>query len=79
MADDDGDGSSNLEIIVKSLQSIGYIVRVYKLLSTDYGLPTRRVRLYFGGYNKQKVPQASFELVDKLLACFKLDHQKPAS
>ena len=79
--DESGDGSSNLEIIVKSLQSLGtgYIVRVYKMLSSDYGLPTRRVRLYFGGYHKQKAPQASFELVDKLLVCFKLEHQKPAT
>ena len=78
IADDpDGEGQGNLDLIVEALQSVGYAVRIFKLVANDFGLPTRRVRLYFGGYHQKKQPEASFDLVEKLLNCFKLKCQKP--
>ena len=75
------DEDGNFDLIVQALQCAGsgYNVRVFKLISTDYGLPTRRIRLYFGGFHRQKQPQASFEVVEKLLALFRLKSQKPAA
>lgn len=75
--DSEGEGQGNLELIVQALQAVGYAVRIFKLIASDFGLPTGRVRLYFGGYHQKKHPEASFDLVEKLLTCFKLKSQKP--
>ena len=40
---------SNLEMILKYLEGLGYAVTVMKLKATDFGLPQRRSRLYFAG------------------------------
>ena len=40
---------SNLQIILDHLNQLGYAVAVHKLRADDFGLPQRRVRLYFIG------------------------------
>ena len=78
MSEDDG-GEGNLDVIVKILQSLGYKVQVFRVLASDYALPTRRVRLYLGGFNQKKQPDACFKTVDQLLSLFKMKPQPPES
>ena len=79
MSEDSESESGNLDIILKTLQSKNYTVKCFKVISTDYGLPTRRVRLYLGGFSNRKQPNASFALVEQLLCLCKLKHQPPDS
>lgn len=72
------DDNSNLEIILKT-RSLGYQVRVFKLMSSDFGLPSRRVRLYFAGFSSLHQPNASLDLVETLLGVLQLKSQPPDS
>ena len=78
MNEDEND-SGNLDIILKCLQSQNYAVKVFKILSSDYGLPTRRVRLYLVGFHQRKQSSAPLHLLEQLLSIFKLKHQPPES
>lgn len=74
------DSPSNFNIIVQTLESSGkngFIVRVYKLCTKDYGLPQRRVRLFFVGLNKNSQDESSFRDIEKWLTVFQLPCQPP--
>ena len=79
MDDDPAAADSNLSLINGALQECGpgFNVKIYKLSANEYGLPTRRTRLYFIGFNLQTQPQANFARVDRLLSLFKLKSQPP--
>ncbi|CAE7339888.1 nlaIVM [Symbiodinium natans] len=48
--DNESKSNSNLTLILQALTALGYTVRTFLLNSQDYGVPQRRVRLYFVGY-----------------------------
>ena len=77
MSEDPDSGEGNLDLVVRALKHAGYQVEVYRILSSDYGLPTRRSRLYLGGFHLTKQDGASFSLVSKFLELFKLKSQPP--
>ena len=78
---DDSGEESNLSIILSSLQECGpgYKVQQFKMISSDFGIPQRRVRLFFLGYNSRRHPDVSFSRVEKRLAFLKLKTQPPVS
>ena len=48
-------GESNFENVLQSLRNAGkqgFHVKAFKICSAEYGVPQRRVRLFFLGYNK---------------------------
>ena len=75
MTDEPG---SNYTHICTALEKAGggYEVKVVTMVSSDYGVPQRRVRLYFIGVLKSKFNLSS-QMVDKTLNLFKLKCQKP--
>ena len=64
---------SNLQVILRTLSEVrdGYHVRAFKIMSKDFGVPQRRVRLFFVGVDMDKVAQN--------LKSFQLKSQKPDS
>ena len=66
---------SNLDIIVQMLEELNFSVFVFKILSSDYGVPQRRVRLFFLGVNKGLYPNFDQKNVIKHLAAFQLKCQ----
>lgn len=72
---------SNLDLILKALKSVGpgYFVQAYKIISTDYASPQRRIRLYFIGVQEKKYPTFNFTAVGKTLELFILKTQPPVS
>ena len=86
----DDSPDSNLDIIIHALQTIGggdgddchepprhFRVKCFKLLSTDFGLPQRRSRLFFVGLNQSTQSTVSFNVIERLLTAFTMTHQKP--
>ena len=74
------DDASNLNMIIKALESSGphgYHVQVYKLCTLDYGLPQRRVRLFFVGLQKSTQEASAFRNIEMWLNAFKLKTQPP--
>ena len=69
---DEGTGASNLDFILRMLRDCNYRVRVYKVISQDFGIPQRRVRLWFCGFHNTLQPSASFEIIEKYLSAFRL-------
>ena len=82
-ADDGKEGSdTNYELCVQSLKDAGthgFQVRCFRIVSSDYGVPQRRMRLFFLGFNKKLHPNASFANVTSMLMNFKLKCQLPAT
>lgn len=70
---------SNYDLICQALSNAsgGYLVRVFKLSSVEYGLPQRRNRLFFVGVSKDFQDHVNFERMEKTLYQFRLKHQKP--
>ena len=77
---DDESKNSNLSLILQALQNSGpsgFNVRCFKVVSTDFGLPQRRVRLYFVGVSCAIYPNVNMDNVSKHLNLFKLKTQPP--
>lgn len=75
------DQSSNLSVILRELRSAGskgYHVQVFKILTSDYGLPQKRERLYFVGAHKGIYQEFNFGNVQSMLQLFRLECQPPA-
>ena len=72
-------GDTNLQIIIDKLTGIdqGYHLRVFKVLSSDFGSPQRRIRLYFLGVSKRFYPEIDMNRMTKHLEAFKLQSQSP--
>ena len=70
---------TNFDVIVKCLENAGggYWLMVYKILTTDFGLPQRRVRLFFLGVSKKHYPEFVMSNVTTHLEHFKLKVQHP--
>ena len=68
---ENSDGANNLELILKGLDDAGYQTKCYKLISSDFSVPQRRVRLYFLGFHRTKQPQVTFDMVDQNLELFR--------
>ena len=76
---DDKQKDNNLDYILKALSDLGFSVQAYMLISSDYGCPQRRVRLYFVGVRKLQFPQFRFETVLSYLKLFHLKCQPPVA
>ena len=72
---------NNLDLIVQQLEQTGggFWLRVYKVLTRDFGLPQRRIRLFFLGVSKRHYPDFNMDAVTKHLEAFKLQCQNPDS
>ena len=72
---------NNLDLIVRQLEELagGFWLRVYKVLTRDFGLPQRRIRLFFLGVSKRHYPDFNMDVVTKHLEAFKLQCQSPDS
>ena len=70
---------SNLQVILRALSEArdGYHVRAFKILSKDFGVPQRRVRLFFIGVHKGTYPNFDMDKVAQNLEKFQLKCQKP--
>ena len=70
---DSGD-ATNLDLILRALSDAGdgFHVRAYRLISSDFALPQRRVRLYIVGFSKVRQGQASFANVEANLELFRI-------
>ncbi len=70
---------TNFDVIVKCLENAsgGYWLKVYKILTADFGLPQRRVRLFFLGASKKHYPEFDMSNVTTHLEHFKLKTQHP--
>ena len=70
---------SNLQVILRALSEArdGYHVRAFKILSKDFGVPQRRVRLFFIGVHKGTYPNFDMDKVARNLEIFQLKCQKP--
>ena len=70
---------SNLQVILRALSEArdGYHVRAFKILSKDFGVPQRRVRLFFIGVHKGTYPNFDMDKVAQNLEKFRLKCQKP--
>ena len=77
MCEDTADHESNYEVISRCLVESNYNVQTFVIASSDYGVPQRRVRLFFCGFCRERQPDASFGRVEQLLTLFKLKCQKP--
>lgn len=73
------DDESSLSQIHSLLEECNYNVRTFKMVSTDFGLPQRRVRLFIGGFHRDKQGQSSLTKVEKLLQVMRIKCQKPDS
>ncbi|CAJ1403083.1 unnamed protein product, partial [Effrenium voratum] len=80
----DSEPDGNLDLIMKALSSSGfgthadgYQVKAFKILTSDYGLPSRRIRLYFVGVSRSSFPQFSMKCVERNLNMFTLKCQPP--
>ena len=73
------DSTSNFNVIVQTLEQVGsgYFVKVFKLCSCDFGVPQRRVRLFFVGLNKETQDEKSFHRIEEWLKLFQLKTQTP--
>jgi len=71
------DKGSNLDLILEALREPGYQVKAYMMISSDYGLPQRRVRLYFIGIHRDDFPNFRFDKVLEYLQLFRLRCQSP--
>ena len=72
---------SNLQVILRTLSEVrdGYHVRAFKIMSKDFGVPQRRVRLFFVGVHKGTYPNFDMDKVAQNLKSFQLKSQKPDS
>ena len=82
----DSEPDGNLDLIMKALSSSGfgthadgYQVKAFKILTSNYGLPSRRIRLYFVGVSRSSFPQFSMKCVERNLNMFTLKCQPPDS
>lgn len=73
------DSTSNFNVIVQTLEQVGsgYFVKAFKLCSCDFGVPQRRVRLFFVGLNKETQDEKSFHRIEEWLKLFQLKTQTP--
>ena len=75
--EDEDDG--NLAWIIKILRESKYAVAVYKLISSDFGLPQRRVRLYILGFSVERQPQINWANIERRLDLFRIKSLAPAT
>ena len=73
----DTDESGNLQLILKALSEAGFSCKVYKVISSDFAIPQRRVRIYILGYSKERQPQISFQNVDRMMELFRIQSLDP--
>lgn len=66
-----------VDLILEALREPGYQVKAYMMISSDYGLPQRRVRLYFIGIHRDDFPNFRFDKVLEYLQLFRLRCQSP--
>ncbi|CAE7556743.1 unnamed protein product [Symbiodinium necroappetens] len=71
-------GDGNFENVMQSLRQQGFAVKAYRMQSSDYGVPQRRIRLFFVGFNKKLHPNPKFDNIAKRLHGLKLKCQPPA-
>ncbi|CAL1159882.1 unnamed protein product [Cladocopium goreaui] len=64
--------SENLTLILKALSEAGFSCKTYKLISSDFAVPQRRVRIYILGFSNKRQPQIAFKNVDKMIDLFRL-------
>ncbi len=79
---DDETPDSNLSLILQSLEAAGthgFHVQALLLVSSDFGVPQRRVRLYFVGVNKGKHPHFQIKAIANILDALKLKSQLPVA
>ena len=79
---DDETPDSNLSLILQSLETAGthgFHVQALLLVSSDFGVPQRRVRLYFVGVNKGKHSHFQIKAVANILDSLKLKSQSPVA
>ena len=65
---------TNLDMVMKYLKSLGYIVAIHKLVASEFGLPQRRCRIYFFGMRKVNAtrmdgPNDVIQRIPKILRC----------
>ena len=72
---DDMDG--NLQLILRILTDLGYKVQVYRLKTSDFGIPQRRIRIFIAGFCENRHPQASFARMTRTLSAMQLRCQYP--
>ena len=75
--EDEADG--NLAWIVKILRETKYEVQVYKLISSDFALPQRRVRLYILGFSSERQSQVTWANIERRLDLFRIKSLSPAT
>ena len=68
---------SNLTMILTFLREKGYTTQFFRMHTVDHGLPQRRVRLFFIGYDSAKFPEINFQRVERRLTQFRLKCQPP--
>ena len=71
------DEESNLALITKCLDELGFAVKVFKLVATDFGLPQRRIRIYIAGFNRSLRENISWTRVEEMLYAMRLQKQPP--
>ena len=77
-ADDfSGAGDSNFENVMQSLRQQGFAVKAFRVQSSDYGVPQRRIRFFLVGFNKKLHPNPNFDNIAKRLRGVKLKCQPP--
>ena len=71
------DEESNLALITRALEELGYLVRVFRVVAKDFGLPQRRVRIYIAGFHKDFHESVSWTRMEKMLYAMRLKCQLP--
>lgn len=71
--------SENLTLILKALSEAGFSCKTYKLISSDFAVPQRRVRIYILGFSNKRQPQIAFKNVDKMIDLFRLPCVDPVT
>ena len=73
--DESPDG--NLNCILQALDNLGFRTRAYKMLSSDFGSPQRRLRLYFCGISRTRYPEFNMNHITDVLNHLNLKCQEP--
>jgi site-specific DNA-cytosine methylase len=65
---------TNLDLILRFLRDLGYTTTTARLRTDEYGLPQRRVRIYFFGVKESGTStQEQSELISATLTALKTD------
>lgn len=74
---DADDVEGNLQHILTILTDLSYKVQVYRLKTSDFGIPQRRIRIFIAGFCENRHPQASFTRMTKTLSAMQMRCQPP--